>query len=352
MQKNILIITVCLMLSVSTSFGASKVKADSLSADAEAAVLIECNQNKVLYAKNAHTSLPMASTTKIMTALVALEYFEPNELITVSKDSVGIEGTSAYLEEGETFTLEELLYALLLQSANDAAAAIAIGVAGSVDNFSVLMNRKSTELGLSGTSFQNPHGLPCEGHYTTAYDLAIIASNAMKNECIKKITSTKSIGITSEQGKTRYFSNHNKMLLTYKGADGVKTGFTKASGRCLVSSACQNDLRLIAVTLNCRGDWAAHTSMLDYGFSNYRSVSLSSVSETERFIPCVSDGGVIALRAEDCFITVKAGDEDKLRVTYEHPRFVYHRPKCSYIGQYTVTLYKDLVHNGKIAVIN
>ena len=267
MNKKILIRIVAFSLSACALFYPISIRSDALSVNAGAAVLIDSANGNILYEKNAHASLPMASTTKIMTALVALEYFEPDEKITVSADAVGIEGTSACLDAGEIYTLKELLFAMLLQSANDAAAAIAIGVAGSVEGFSVLMNYKARTMGLSGSSFKNPHGLPDSEHYTTAYELALISSYAMQNECIKEITSSKRASITSEQGKTRYFYNHNKMLSAYDGADGVKTGYTKASGRCLVSSAVRGDVRLIAVTLNCRDDWSEHKRMLDYGFS-------------------------------------------------------------------------------------
>ena len=351
MQKNKLKKLICSLTAILFLCPALYVNAEEPSSSAEAAVLIECNQNKILYEKNAHRSLPMASTTKIMTAVTALEYFSPDEKITVSTEAVGIEGTSACLEAGEIYTLEELLYALLLQSANDAAVAIAVGVCGSVDDFAVLMNRMAKALGLSGTCFKNPHGLPDEGHYTTAYDLALIASHAMKNECISKITSAKTAQITSEQGKTRYFTNHNKLLTTYKGADGVKTGFTKASGRCLVSSATRDGLRLIAVTLNCHDDWEEHKSMLDWGFANYNAVRLSDISADERFIACVADGSIVPIKAEECLITVRCGDEDRIKVRYEHPRFVYQAPKNRYIGRYVCTLDGVTVAEGKLLTI-
>jgi D-alanyl-D-alanine carboxypeptidase len=245
---------------------ASIVSAAEYAPSSKSAILINYDDCSVLYEKNADLVLPMASTTKIMTALTALEYFTPDTIMTIPKESVGTEGTSACLEEGERYTLQELLYALLLQSANDAASAIAINTAGTEDAFALLMNRKARSLGLSNTQFKNPHGLPAEGHYTTARELAIIAREALHNEIIANTVSTVNKKIESESGKMHYFHNHNKLLSSYNGANGVKTGYTKASGRCLVSSAERDGKRLIAVTLNSHDDWREHTAMLNYGF--------------------------------------------------------------------------------------
>lgn len=246
-------------------------RADGIAATSESAILINRDSLEVLYEKNADERLPMASTTKIMTALTALRFFEPQHRMEIPSEAVGIEGTSACLEEGEVYTLEHLLYALLLQSANDAAVAIAINVADGIESFASLMNREAALLGLTNTHFTNPHGLPDDDHFTTARELATITAKALENETIKKITATKNAVITSDEGKRRYFQNHNKMLSFYKGADGVKTGFTKTSGRCLVSSATKDDVSLIAVTLHSHDDWREHTAMLDYGFSKYNN---------------------------------------------------------------------------------
>ncbi len=252
---------VLLALSLTLPF-CSFVQAQELSG-ARGAVLINAETNKILYERCAHTRLPMASTTKVMTALVALKYFEPQTEFEVPREAVGVEGTSASLGQGEVYSLEELLYALLLQSANDAAAAIAINVGGSIGNFAALMNREATLLGLCDTHFTNPHGLPDEEHYTTAYELALISSYALKNDTIASIVSAKHAKIVSSDGIERHFYNHNKMLSSYKGANGVKTGFTKASGRCLISSAEREGITLIAVTLGSHDDWREHTRMLD-----------------------------------------------------------------------------------------
>ena len=237
---------------------------------AQSAILIDAHDGKVLFEKNARTKMGMASTTKIMTALVVAESCDIEEVIETDARAVGVEGSSIYLTAGEKLTVEQLLYALLLASANDAAVALALHVSKNVELFAEKMNQKASSLGLKDTHFVNPHGLYDEDHYTTAYDLAVIAKEALKNDTIKKIASTYKTTIPLCNGEgTRVLVNHNKMLKLYDGAIGVKTGFTKKTGRTLVSAAERDGLRLIAVTLNAPNDWNDHTLMLDYGFENY-----------------------------------------------------------------------------------
>ena len=247
----------------------------STSLSAQSALLMEADSGTVVFEKNAHTRLPMASTTKIMTALVALELATPDTVISIDKRAVGTEGSSIYLCEGEELTLEELLYALMLESANDAAVAIAIGVCGSEEGFVDEMNRRAAALGLSDTHFANPHGLDAEAHYTTAYELAIIAKEALNNPLFKTIVSTRKTTIPHQNTNgVRLLVNHNKMLRQYDGCIGVKTGYTQKSGRCLVSAAERDGVTMIAVTINSPDDWNDHTKLLDYGFANYQSILL------------------------------------------------------------------------------
>ena len=242
---------------------------------AQSAILIEADTGRVIYSQNANARLPMASTTKIMTALVAIENMPLDTVVSIPREAVGVEGSSVYLYDGEEMTLEELLYAVMLASANDAATAVAITVGGSVEGFADLMNQKAQELGLKDTHFTNPHGLDDKEHYTTAAELAKISACAMENEVFARIASTdKKIVPMRNSSEVRVLVNHNKMLHLYDGAVGIKTGFTKKSGRCLVTSAERDGLRLIAVTLNAPNDWQDHTLMLDYGFSLYESVTL------------------------------------------------------------------------------
>ena len=245
------------------------------SLSARSALLMESDSGTVVWEKNAHTRLPMASTTKIMTALVALELAAPDTVICVDGRAVGTEGSSIYLCEGEELTLEALLYALMLESANDAAVAIAIGVCGSEEAFVDAMNRKATSLGLSDTHFANPHGLDAEAHYTTAYELAIIAQKALENPLLKTIVSTRKTTIPHQNtDAVRLLVNHNKMLRQYDGCIGIKTGYTQKSGRCLVSAAEKDGVTMIAVTIDSPDDWNDHTKLLDYGFANYQRVLL------------------------------------------------------------------------------
>lgn len=246
------------------------------SVSGECACLYLPQNNAFIFEKNADRRHPMASTTKIMTALVVLEQVALDEIVTVSPEAAGIEGSSIYLQVGNQFTVEDLLYALLLASANDAATALAIHVAGNEEAFAALMNEKAEALSLSDTHFTNPHGLYHEEHYTTAKELAKITATALENETFARIVATKSKVIYSADKETvRTLSNHNKLLRAYNDCVGVKTGFTKNSGRCLVSAAERDGMQLIAVTLDAPDDWRDHTAMLDLGFSLYQGYSLA-----------------------------------------------------------------------------
>ncbi len=295
------------------------------SVSAKSAVLIEAESGRVLYQNNAFLRLPMASTTKIMTAIVAIESGDTRRTVTVSPDAVGIEGSSVYLYPGEQLTMEELLYALLLESANDAATAIAIAVAGSVEGFSQRMNEKAEALGLTATHFTNPHGLDDEAHYTTAYDLAVLSAYALKNEIFRTICATtrKTIPLKGNEG-TRVLVNHNKMLTRYEGAIGVKTGFTKRSGRCLVSAAERDGLTLIAVTLGAPDDWQDHTAMLDFGFESYQSVLLAEKGGLVLPLSVVggSTASVLVANTESAR-AILGRDHDAITYRIEAPQMLY-----------------------------
>lgn len=232
---------------------------------AQAALLLDATEGRILFSQNASARLPMASTTKIMTAIVAIENMPTDYVVTVAKEAVGIEGSSIYLYAGEQITCLDLLYGLMLESGNDAAAALAIAVGGTEERFIMLMNEKAKELGLKDTRFSNPHGLPAENHFTSAADLARLTDYALQNELFAEIVSTKKR--TACEG-TRYYVNHNRLLFSYEGMIGVKTGYTQASGRCLVTAASRYGRTLICVTLNDYYCSADHVRMLDSGFSS------------------------------------------------------------------------------------
>lgn len=232
---------------------------------AEKAIVVDGATGRVLYEKNADQRSLIASTTKIMTALVVCEQCNVLDRMRIPKEAVGIEGSSMYLREGEILTVQELLYGLMLHSGNDAAVALAIYCGGTVEGFAQLMNDKARVLGLKDTHFENPNGLDAPGHYSTARDLAVLAAYAMENPIFHKTVSAKNVTVGE-----RYLRNHNKLLWQVEGADGVKTGYTRAAGRILVSSATRNGRRLIVVTLNDPNDWQDHAALLEEGFSRYR----------------------------------------------------------------------------------
>lgn len=242
---------------------------------AQGAVLMEAGTYRVLYEKNAHKQLPMASTTKVMTAILAIENGDLSSTVTVSKNASGIEGSSIWLEVGEKMTLEDMLYGLMLSSGNDAAVAIAEHIGGSVEGFVQMMNEKAEEIGAHNTHFMNPNGLSVDGHYTTAYDLALISCYGMNNPTFRQIVGTETREIPWEGHEyNRFLRNKNKILWQYEGGNGVKTGFTKAAGRCLSAGAERDGMQLVATVLNAPDMFEDCKAMLDYGFANYRNYSI------------------------------------------------------------------------------
>ncbi len=231
---------------------------------AEKAIVLDAMTDRILFEKNADQRGLIASTTKIMTALVVCEQCNVLDRMCIPKEAVGIEGSSMYLREGEILTIQDLLYGLMLHSGNDAAVALAIYCGGTVEGFAQLMNDKAHRLGLKDTHFENPNGLDSPGHYSTARDLAVLAAYAMENPIFAQTVSTKSVSAGG-----RSLRNHNKLLWRLEGADGVKTGFTKAAGRILVSSATRQGRRLVAVTMNDPNDWQDHAKLLEDGFCRY-----------------------------------------------------------------------------------
>lgn len=256
---------------------------------AQAAILMDVESGRILYEKNADQPLRIASITKIMTAIIALELGDLKDKVTASRNAVGKEGSSIYLRLGETLTLEDLLYGLMLRSGNDAAVAIAEHIGGSVEGFVFLMNQRAEELGMTGTVFSNPHGLDDhEEHYSTARDMAILTAYALKNKEFAKIAKTKrKTAPLAGESWDRVWHNKNKLLHMYPYADGVKTGYTKRAKRTLVSSATKDGHQLVAVTLNAPDDWNDHIKLFDYGFNQFTKVTLTRQKEKisdERFL--------------------------------------------------------------------
>lgn len=273
MKKRIL----SLLLSVFAIFGFAPVANSSdLGVSAQAAVLMCVESGEIIYQRNPDEKLSMASTTKIMTSLIALEAGVPNMEITVTKEMVSVEGTSMGLLAGDSVSMKELVYGMLLQSGNDAANTVATVLGGSAENFAEMMNKRAAEIGMKNTNFVTASGLDDEEHYSTAYDMALLACECLENPEFVRICSDKSETLTyGNPPYARTLTNHNKLLWSYPDAIGMKTGFTKKSGRCLVSAAKRNGVTLVAVTLNAPNDWSDHKAMLDYGFSVCKSALLT-----------------------------------------------------------------------------
>jgi len=296
-------------------FSIIPIEASAVSTSAAAAVLMDADSGRILYAHNENAQMLIASTTKIMTALVAIENGCLSDVITVTKEATLAEGTSMYLKEGEQLTLETLLYGLLLSSGNDAALAVAEGVSGSVGEFVALMNEKAAELEMTGTSFANPNGLDADGHYSTALDMARLACAAMENVTLMRIASTRSVTVGG-----RTMNNHNRLLSTVEGCVGLKTGYTRAAGRTLVSCTERNGQRLVAVTLRDGNDWEDHAELFSYGFSAFPEMTSLSGGETVVLLPVI-DGAVssVAIVAAEA-LSWPIQDGEELSVKWELPK--------------------------------
>lgn len=293
---------------------------------AKSAVLMNADSGQILFAKDEDTQRPMASTTKIMTALLTLEAAQKNNrIVTITDQMVRVEGSSMGLRPGDRVSLKALAAGMLTVSGNDAANSAAIAISGSTAAFADLMNRRAEELNLSHTHFVTPSGLDDEDHYTTARDLAVLAAAAMKNPDFAEIAGSRLMNIQYENpGQTRRFTNHNKLLSMYEGCTGIKTGFTKKAGRCLVSEAQRDGVSLIAVTLNAPDDWNDHQRMLDYGFSRQTQYPLDDSGFSVN-LPVVggAEGNVTVGGTNGESMVVDSADAAEIRRVVCLPKFVY-----------------------------
>ena len=289
---------------------------------AVSAVLIEAETETVLYQKNAGERRAMASTTKIMTALLTIEAGDLDREFTVDPLAIRVEGTSMGLQEGDRVSRRDLLYGILLPSGNDAANAAAVSVSGSIPEFVKLMNSKAQELGLSDTHFVTPSGLDADGHYTTALELARLTAYAMKEETFREIVACRSAEV--EFGNPPYkrtLYNSNKMLARYDGAIGVKTGFTDNARRCLVSAAERDGVTLIAVTLNAGDDWNDHTKMLDYGFTQVKAYPLELGCDTR--VSVAGTGKSVGVYSHEETLALTPQQRTRITRRVMLPAFVY-----------------------------
>lgn len=291
---------------------------------AKAAIVLVADTKEVLFDKSANLRLPMASTTKIMTALLLAEQPELSKTVRVTKEMITVEGSSMGLSEGDVVSYRDLLYGMLLSSGNDAANATAYALGGGIKGFAIMMNNKAKEIGLKNTSFVTPSGLDDENHYTTAYDMAVLTAEALKNTAFRVACSSKSAVIYFGSPKVkRVLTNHNKLLSDYDGMIGVKTGFTKKSGRCLVTAAERDGKRIVAVTLNAPDDWNDHKKLLDYGFENttvFNNVNLCN----QDVLPLISgQADLVRLVYEKKQISVSQKNADNISHKIILSKFVY-----------------------------
>lgn len=267
---------------------------DEVALSADSAIIMNAQTGEIIFEKNCHKQRGIASTTKIMTSVILLENMNLSDEVKVKSEDVKVEGTSVGLKADDVVTCDVLLKGMLLESGNDAANVTATAVSGSVEAFSVLMNEKANSIGMKNSSFKNPSGLTEEGHFSTAYDMALLTCYAIKNPTFRSVCSLKQARVSyGNPPYERTFTNHNKLLDSCEGVFGVKTGFTKASGRCLVSACERNGITLIAVTLNAPDDWNDHKKLYDYGFEktvkrnvsfDYGDIKISVVGSDKRFI--------------------------------------------------------------------
>ncbi|MGI5838311.1 MAG: D-alanyl-D-alanine carboxypeptidase family protein [bacterium] len=288
-----------------------------------AAILMDAATGMIIYQENAFARLPPASTTKIMTAVLALENGDMGAQVTTSRRAANTEGSSIWLQEGETLTLQEMLYGMLLKSGNDASVAIAEHVAGQESEFVRRMNRRAREIGAFNTCFVNPNGLPAPGHYSTAYDLAVIARHALRDPRFAAIVKTEETHISwPGQPWERRLRTTNKLLTLFEGADGVKTGTTSEAGQCLVASATRANQQLIAVLLHSSNRWQDAVALLEYGFNRFCLLTAAEKGEMIATVP-VKGGrlGAARLFAGDTLqALIPAAEKDAVRQIMDIPK--------------------------------
>lgn len=319
---------------------------------AQSAIVMDCASGRVLFEKNAREKRGMASTTKIMTALLALEKLRMDSVVTVSPFASGTEGSSIWLAPGEHMSVSDLLYALMLASGNDAATALAEFSAGSVEAFTLMMNKKAREIGAYDTNFENPHGLPNDNHYTTAYDLALISAHAMKNPAFREIVSTERKVISWEGSEwDRSLKNHNKLLSLADNCIGIKTGFTKKDGRCLVSAFEKDGATLICVTLSDPDDWNDHINLTNDIFSKYfaRTVCKEGESAGKYILKGANRESIDIYYGESYTTLVSESEKDRISVK---PVFnpSYPVKKGDKVGELNIFYDNALV--GKVSILS
>ena len=313
-------------------------------------IVMEINSNRVVHAINENDKKFMASTTKILTAICIIENCDLDKVIEIKKETTGVEGSSIYLESGEKLSVKDLLYGLMLRSGNDCALTLAVHCSGSASNFANLMNKTALKIGANNSNFVNPHGLHDDNHYTTAYDLALISCYAMKNETFREIVSTKTIDIPfTTRNYNRRLVNKNKMLKEFEGSTGIKTGFTKKAGRCLVSSCKRNGIEFVCVVLNCPGMFERSKNLLTSAFSNYKNYKIINkdnlifIDNKEKYPACIKN---------DVILPLTENEKQNLVIEYEYYKNMK-KPikKDEEVGLIKIYCKKNLLFTEKIYTI-
>ena len=348
------LLSVISVMSAIFGFNAKTAFAQDFNPRTESEIVMEASSLRVLYGNNINEKKYMASTTKILTAIVVIENCDIEEKVTVTSKTVGVEGSSIYLEAGEELTVKELLYGLMLRSGNDCAETLAVHCSGSLDAFATLMNETAAKIGANNSNFVNPHGLHNDNHYTTAYDLALISCYAIKNETFKEIVSTKKINIPFTTHNTyRHLINKNKMLNEFDGATGIKTGFTKKAGRCLVSSCVRNGMELVSVVLNCGPMFERSKTLLQNCFDAYNMYPLVESDYIVDFIPVEnSDEKRAVYIKNDVKIPLTKVEFQNAKIDFELPEFIkYDTPKDTEIGFIKIYSQNNLIFSAKVYTI-
>lgn len=335
-----LLSVICVHAEEASSGGAPAVSAG-------AAVLYCVNDGKVYFAQNENNKMKNASTTKVMTALLALEAAaEENKQVKFTQEMTA-EGSSMYLSVGDVVTLRDLAVGMLTCSGNDAANAAAISIDGSEEQFAKRMNSRAKQIGMKNTNFVTPSGLDDENHYSTAYDLALLMAYALENPDFAEITSQKAIKVDfiEPEDRSLTYANHNRLLSLYPDCIGGKTGYTQSAGRCLVTAAERDGLRFVCVTLNDRSDWKDHAALYDYGFENY---AYYACDDTDFYLEVPVAGGeadtVTAGSDRKYGIVVKQEEKDQIQRTVYMDNFFYAPVKDGdYLGKIVYTLHGKII---------
>ncbi len=283
-------------------------------------IVMDTLSKRVLYSKNIYDKKYMASTTKILTAITIIENCDLRDIVTVTEKSVGIEGSSIYLKAGDKLTVKDLLYGLMLRSGNDCAETLALYCSGSIDKFAELMNKTAEKIGTVSSNFVNPHGLHNDNHYTTAYDLALISCYAIKNEIFREIVSSKSVDISFiDKNEKKQLINKNKMLTRLDGCTGIKTGYTKKAGRCLVTSCKRGEAEYVCIVLNCPSMWETTESLINDVFEKYKYYTLAEKKNIVGFITGASGENFPLCIKNDVILPLSDYEAKNLKTIYDYP---------------------------------